>query len=338
MDMEQLSSWWKNLHRPQLEQQQLIEFLQALTDLLETGLDLSTALLLVADMLPGKALKVSCERQIQCVMNGGEWHEALACDAIAWPASTLAWVRIAMSTGDMALCLRTHIAELKTSRNFRQVLLSKLSYPLFVLVSSIALAYFMHTQLTTDTLVTEHASPAFSLTNSLLVAGLLFTLFLALCALYSKFKHLSPLRTRIWWRCCCALGVMLQCGQSLQQALDVLLWDLKHLWIKAPEIGESLYHLNQLIVEGEPLRTALVLSGWPPLVVRAATIAQASGDLVTLFNQSARILDIKAKAMQQKLISWIPILAMVCAAATLCGLYISQIKPLYDNLVSQEMK
>jgi type II secretory pathway component PulF len=338
MDMAQLSGWWKKFHRTQLEQQQLIEFLQALTDLLETGLDLSTALLLVADMLPGKALKASCERQIQWVMNGGEWHEALACDAIAWPASTLAWVRIAMNTGDMALCLRTHIAELKISRDFRQLLLSKLTYPLLVLVSSVALAYFMHTQLATDPTATENSAWTLSLADGLLLTGLLFALFLTLCALYSKFKHLSPLRTRIWWRCCCALGVMLQCGQSLQQALDVLLWDLKHLWIKAPEIGESLYQFNQLIVEGEPLKTALVLSGWPPLIVRAATIAQASGDLVTLFKQSARILDIKAKAMQQKLISWIPILAMVCAAATLCGLYVSQIKPMYDNLVAQEMK
>ena len=336
--MEQLSLWWTNISRTRLEQQQLIEFLQALTDLLETGLDLSTALSLVADMLPGKALKASCERQIQWVMNGGEWHEAMACDAIAWPASTLAWVRIAMNTGDIPLCLRTHITELKTSRDFQQALLSKLSYPLLVLLSSGALAYFMKTQLATEAASAVQTETILSLADGALITGLLCSVFLALYALHSKFKHFSPLRTRIWWRCCCALSVMLQCGQSLQQALDILLWDLKHLWIKAPEVGESLYQLNQLIVEGEPLRTALLLSGWPALIVRAATVAQASGDLVALFNHSARILDIKAKAMQQKLISWIPIFAMVCAAATLSGLYISQIKPLYDNLVSQEMK
>lgn len=336
--MEQLTEWWKNLRRLRLEQQQLIDFLQALTDLIETGLDLGTALSLVADMLPGKAIKASCQQQVEWIMNGGEWYDALAYDRIVWPQATLAWIRIAMNTGDISLCLRTHIAELKTNREFSQALLSKLTYPLVVLISSTALAYFMHTQLSMDTTVTRITSAPSNAMDWWPLAILTVASCLGLHRLQNKLRQLSPLRTRSWWRCCCALSAMLQCGQSLQHALDVLLWDLKHLWIKTPDIGESIYLFNQLIVEGENLKTALILSRWPSVMARAATIAQASGDLVVLFDQSARILDIKARTMQQRLLSWIPILAMVCAGLTLAGLYIGQIKPLYDNLVTQEIR
>ena len=336
--MEQLIRWRARLQQVRLEPQTLIEFLQALAELLETGLDLSNALSLVGDMLPGKTIKKSCEQQVAWIMGGGDWHEALACDKIIWPKPTLAWIRIAMHTGDIPLCLRTHIAELTGELDFQKALFSKLSYPLIVLLSSTVLAYFMHTQLAIDAPMYATQPSVITPSDGLLVLGGLLATAAAVWMLQARFKHVSPLRTKTWCRCCCALSAMLQCGQSLQQSLDKLLWDLKHLWIKTPEIGESLYQLSQLIAEGESLKTALTLSGWPGLMTRAATTAEASGDLVALFNQSARILEIKAKAMQQRLLAWIPILAMVCAAATLAGLYISQIKPLYDNLVTQEIK
>ena len=326
------------------------EWMDSWANLTLAGMPTLDALELSLEMLPGDrsghALRLNATRAKQFVESGQTLITSFRAAFKHLPQPLELALVCAQASGDLGESLRMQVQRWEQEDEARQRLFKSLSYPVVVLLLSIACGVFLSHMTRFNALPMHTTNQTPDLATMLLLAGGL----LLLAALIAKYKHTG--QPTAWWQRVPSASVaasnfyhVIAC--ELKAGHD-LIHCLRHQPLARamlPGLNTparlATMSLNQMAAElrhhlqaGQSFSTALELSKAPIFLIRQAQLAEHTGHLDHCFEVAAKVYSLRAKQAQQRLETLLAPITLACAALILILAYQSTLAPLYQNLGS----
>ncbi|HYG26553.1 MAG TPA: type II secretion system F family protein [Caulobacteraceae bacterium] len=295
-----------------LRERECADFLADMAALLKAGSDLRTSLTILSARAEGTALGAACRKVSADVSGGGPIDAAFAKALPKRYAFVAALIAAGEATGDLPGGLARASEMLSSRVKLRDQLVAALSYPAFVLASTIAaflvILFFLVPSLAP---LAEAAGSEPPLTLSILLAtsevlrtnALPILMLLAISAVLlalaaatgglrgwtDRWLLKGPFRRTsgalVFGSFAIALGDMLAGGTPMTQALR-----LATRAVRSAEARKQLEALTPAVRDGQPLSTAFGrIIGFPQSILRLATVGEASGSLGPMIARAGRL-------------------------------------------------
>jgi type II secretory pathway component PulF len=295
-----------------LNERESAELLSDLSALLRAGSDMRTALAIIGQKAGRSTLQATCRALSAEISGGGAMDQAFARNLSSKQGFVGALVAAGEASGDLAGGLERAAEILQSRLQIREQLVSVLSYPMFVLISTVA-ALGVILLLVVPSLAplaeAPGAKPALAMSILLGISnglrdnlgfiaaallGLVLILYLAgragaLAPAIERYLLDGPSRrtTRglVFGGFAIALGNVLSAGAPMSEALRLGIRS-----VRSSAARKRLEPVAQAVRQGESLSSALTrVSGFPSTVVRLAAIGEASGSLGSMLARAGQM-------------------------------------------------
>ena len=294
-----------------LSAKDLLFFTEELSDLLEAGLQLETALKIIGARGEDSAIKLVANRLRQSVRDGVSFSKALRECGNAFDPLYCNMVAAGETAGALPKILRSQCAHLTLITNLRARVTSALVYPSIVFIAAIVLMFVFLTVLVPQlTVLLEKSGSQLPFLTRILVAVSMFlkTWWWAVIAgivaswLLAKAAISTP-KGRAWWHrkildlpivgtvlrskfyaeLLQTLSTLTANGVTLLQGLHLLLGATGNIFLRG-----LLSQAAALVAEGASLSSALRRVGFfPPVLCDILAVGEQTGDIVKSLERAA---------------------------------------------------
>lgn len=295
-----------------LSRKQRLPFLEALRDLVNSGMSGGEAVRLLSLRIQDPALRQLCGGLWERLSEGAPLSRALAAYPAVFDSSTVSLIQAGEATGSLQDTLERLIAHLHEQRDLRAQLLAALAYPcLLMVVAGGLVLFFLFFLLPRLQALFTSLHGELPVSTRLLVAGSGFALhygwLVLLLAVFSgvslwRWRHTEAGRaaTDAWLLRLPLVGpfVVSQTILAFSQTLGVLLANgitaVEALRMTERQIGNRVHRAafhgaTDRVIEGEALSTALARTGcFPHLVLDRLAVGENTGNVVPSLREIAR--------------------------------------------------
>lgn len=303
----------KGANRPVvLSRKQRLPFLEALRDLVTSGMSAGEAVRLLSVRIKDPGLRLLCGGLWERLSEGAPLSRALAAFPAVFDSSTISLVQAGEATGSLQETLERLIAHLHEQRDLRTQLLTALAYPgLLMVVATGLVLFFLFFLLPRLQGLFNSLHGELPVSTRLLVAGSSFALhygvFIVIAAALGVISLWRWRQTEVGraatdaWLLRLPLAGPFAVSQTVlafSQTLGVLLANgitaAEALRMTERQIGNRVHRAafraaTDRVLEGEALSSALARTGcFPDLVLDRLAVGENTGNLVPSLQEIAR--------------------------------------------------
>jgi len=295
-----------------LGRKQRLPFLEALRDLVTSGMSAGEAVRLLSVRIKDPGLRLLCTGLWERLSEGAPLSRALAAFPTVFDSSTVSLIQAGEATGSLQETLERLIAHLHEQRDLRAQLLTALAYPVLLMVVAVGLVlFFLFFLLPRLQGLFTSLHGELPISTRLLVAGSSFTLhygvFIVIAAVLGgislwRWRQTEAGRnaTDAWLLRLPLAGpfAVSQTVLSFSQTLGVLLANgitaAEALRMTERQIGNRVHRsafrvATDRVLEGESLSSALARTNcFPDLVLDRLSVGENTGNIVPSLQEIAR--------------------------------------------------
>jgi type II secretory pathway component PulF len=295
-----------------LNRKQRLPFLEALRDLVSSGMSAGEAVRLLSVRIKDPGLRLLCTGLWERLSEGAPLSRAMAAFPAVFDGSTISLIQAGEATGSLQDTLDRLIAHLNEQRDLRAQLLTALAYPCLLMVVAAGLVlFFLFFLLPRLQALFNSLHGELPLSTRLLVGGSSFALhygiFLVIAAVlgaiaFWRWRHTDAGRdaTDAWLLRLPLIGpfVVSQTVLAFSQTLGVMLANgitaSEALRMTERQIGNRVHRrafhgATDRVLEGEALSSALARTGcFPDLVLDRLAVGENTGNIVPSLGEIAR--------------------------------------------------
>ncbi|OGO32507.1 MAG: hypothetical protein A2Z29_06815 [Chloroflexi bacterium RBG_16_56_11] len=338
--------------------QEIIEFANQLATLIESGINILTALRLLGDQASRKPLKTITNGLIEEVQEGGSFSQGLTHFPQAFPDSFCQVIKASEQTGNLESGLRLAAGYMEKQDTANQKIKRAMIYPVFVLLLAIGVSILLITvampplidlfkslgaDLPGTTRLLVNVS-GFFLDRSLYVVIGVFVVIVLIAAS----MRLAPVKIardryllkmpligiinveRSMQRFCQTASILLKAGLRLPQIMELTIQTNHNLIVR-----QALGRVRDRLVQGEGLSQPMAENViFPSLLVEMVVVGEKTGTLDSTLSTLANFYERKVDRRIDLLISMIePALTLIIGCVVIF-IALSLITPLYSILRS----
>ena len=348
-----------NLFAGGISARTLVEFYHRLSQTLEIGLPIISALDENARYLPSKAMRQIAAEIKMAVEGGRSLYEAMALHPKIFKKLELAIIHMGERSGVLPECLKKIAAFLEWRQGLRSQVKKAVIYPSFVIVAILAVigvwvGYVLPQMVTVlsemDVAIPRATLAVLAVSQFVKVYWLWFCVAIVAmpAALYSfqktprggllfhRYLLRLPLLGPILGNMALArlghnFATMLQAGMAVQQIFSTLSDNA----LGNKYLEDRLQSAYKEIEGGAAIAAAFeIAGGFPPLLLGAIRNGEETGTLDQAFTRLGNYFDEEVKRTVQVLISAIEPMAIICLGAVFGLIVLSILLPLYDVMGS----
>lgn len=295
-----------------LSRKQRLPFLEALRDLVTSGMSAGEAVRLLSVRIKDPGLRLLCTGLWERLSEGAPLSRAMDAFPAVFDPSTISLIQAGEATGSLQDTLERVIAHLNEQRELRTQLLAALAYPcLLMAVAGLLVLFFLFFLLPRLQALFDSLHGELPLSTRLLVAGSNFALhygvFFVIAAVlgaiaFWRWRQTEAGReaTDAWLLRLPLVGgfVVSQTVLAFSQTLSVLLANgitaAEALRMTERQIGNRVHRrafrgATDRVLEGEALSAALTRTGcFPDLVLDRLAVGENTGNIVPSLGEIAR--------------------------------------------------
>jgi type II secretory pathway component PulF len=318
-------------------------------ELLQSGMPALDALSLSSELqtgrIQGNLLRTGLNQASRFIQEGQNVQTAFRAAFGKVPMYFEIALVCAQASGDLGMALQTQLDRWKTTSDAQYTLGKSLVYPVLVLTLACACWVLLHHVSAPHLMQTTNTpTSGITLSDSLLLIGIVMLPTTA----YLKLRHINnhtetqPLLPHNLWFSSNFYHVIaceLHAGLDLLHCLRYRTLPTANWWGNTHLSAKTLHRLNGLMLGiqqqlklGMSLSQSMQAAGAPGFVVRQSQLAEQTGNLAHCFFLAAKVYEMRAREIQQRLQSTLPSMALAIAALTLALAYQFTLAPLYNNL------
>lgn len=334
-------------HRIQATQWQ--EWMGQWAELVQSGMPVLDALRLSAELQStnwqGRLLQAQLEQTACFIEAGQSLHTAFRAACTTLPTPIEVSLVCAQANGDLGSALIEQLQRWQNTHAAKKALIKSLMYPALVLMMAVLCWVFLHSITSPHIKATDlHTGNGLLTSDAMLLTGLALLVAAGLFKVWMQQKASNEhfLLPSTAWQVSNFYHVIaceLNAGLDLMHCLRYRPSSGHHMFGRLHPHHRRQNTLNQFaagiqrnLKRGMSLTQAMQEAQGPQFLIRQCQLAEQTGRLAYCFHLAAKVYEMRAKTVQQRMQSILPPVALGLSALTLAMAYQFTLAPLYSNL------